>query len=167
MVVAAEPASGSVMPMQKSSPAAADGSHRARRVSLPRCSMARGGPLNTSWHKIALDTSTRAISSRTMAASTSPMPIPPYASPTVTVNSSARRNASREASANSSVSSQPGAWGAMSRSATSRASLRSAARSSSSTRSIALTDGCVPPALARAGGVRTPDLTPSSVNLLH
>ena len=126
-----------------------------------------GGPLNTSWHKIALDTSTRAISSRTMAASTSPMPMPPYSSPTVTVNSSARRRASSEASANSSVSSQPGAWGAMSRSATSRASLRSAARSSSSTRSIALTGEPSPPARARAGGVRTPDLTPSSVNLLH
>ena len=60
---------------------------------------------------MALDTSTRAISSRTMAASTSPMPMPPYSSPTVTVNSSARRRASSDASANSSVSSQPGRVG--------------------------------------------------------
>ncbi len=77
MEVAAEPASGSVIPMQKSSPWAASGSQRRRSSSDPRCSMARGGPLKTSWHKMALATSARAISSRTMAASTSPIPMPP------------------------------------------------------------------------------------------
>ncbi len=95
--------------------------------------MARGGPLKTSWQRMALDTSTRAISSRTMAASMSPMPMPPNSSATVTVKRSARRRASREASANSSVSSHPAAWGAMSRSATSRASFRRADLSSLST----------------------------------
>ena len=57
----------------------------------------------------------------------SPMPMPPYCSPMVTEKSSARRSASSDDSANSSVSSQWAAFGASSRSATSRASFRSAA----------------------------------------
>ena len=78
MRLAAEPASGSVMPMQnRPSPDAASGSQRLFSVSLPRCSIARGGPLKMSWARMALDTSARASSSSTMAASTSPMPIPP------------------------------------------------------------------------------------------
>ena len=160
MVVAADPASGSVIPMQKSSPAAAFGSQAPAHGSLPRCSTARGGPLKTSWQRMALETSTRAISSRTMAASTSPIPMPPNSSATVTVKRSARRSASSDASANSSVSSQPAAWGAMSRSATSRASFRRAARSSLSDSSDAVTDGaheCAGPRHAApvAGGRRT------------
>ena len=78
MWLTAEPASVSLIPMQNSaSPVAASGSHRSFMASLPRCSMARGGPLNVSWARIALDTSTRAISSRTIAASMSPIPAPP------------------------------------------------------------------------------------------
>ena len=74
----AEPASVSEMPMQNSaSPEAAIGSQRSFSASEPRCSMARGGPLKMSWARIALDTSARASSSSTIAASMSPMPIPP------------------------------------------------------------------------------------------
>ena len=80
MWVTAEPASVSLMPMQKRpSPLAASGSHRSFIASLPRCSIARGGPLKVSWARIALDTSTRASSSSTIAASMSPIPMPPYA----------------------------------------------------------------------------------------
>ena len=69
----AEPASGSVMPMLKmASPEATDGSQRSFRASPPRCSMPRDGPLKASWHTTAVDTSWRAISSRTIDASTSP-----------------------------------------------------------------------------------------------
>src|SRR4249920_1452876 len=94
-----------------------------------------------SWARIALETSARASSSRAIAASMSPMPMPPYCSPTVMPNRSALRNASHDASGNSSVSSQCRALGARSRSATSRASFRSACWSSSSA------NGSVPAAL--------------------
>ncbi len=131
MCVTAEPASVSLMPMQnRPSPLAASGSQRSFIASLPRCSIARGGPLKVSWARIALDTSTRASSSRTIAASMSPIPIPPYCSPIVMPNSSALRIASHEPWGNSSVSSQCRALGARSRSATSRASARSACWSS-------------------------------------
>ncbi len=94
----AEPASLSLMPMQNSaSPLAASGSQRSLSASLPRCSIARGGPLKMSWARIALETSARASSSRTIAASMSPMPMPPYCSPTVMPNRSALRNASHDA----------------------------------------------------------------------
>src|SRR5918994_4684775 len=83
-----------------------------------------------SWARIALETSTRPSSSSAIAASTSPMPMPPYRSPTVMPNRSALRSASHDASGNSSVSSQWRALGASSRSATSRASFRSACWSS-------------------------------------
>ena len=87
MRLAAEPASGSVMPMQnRPSPDAASGSHLSRSAASPRCSMARGGPLKMSWARMALDTSARASSSSTMAASTSPRPAPPHSSPTVIPN---------------------------------------------------------------------------------
>ena len=128
MCVTADPASDSLIPMQNSaSPLAASGSQRSCKASLPRCWMARGGPLKISWAKMALDTSTRASSSSTIAASTSPIPIPPKRSSTVIPNRSALRSASHEPSGNSSVSSQCRAWGARSRSATSRASARNAA----------------------------------------
>ena len=58
-------------------PLAASGSQRSFSESEPRCSIARGGPLKVSWARIADDTSTRASSSRTIAASMSPMPMPP------------------------------------------------------------------------------------------
>ena len=83
-----------------------------------------------SWARMALDTSARASSSSTMAASTSPRPAPPHSSPTVIPKRSACLNASHEACGNSSVSSQCWARGASSRSATSRANLRSVAWSS-------------------------------------
>ena len=55
------PASVSLIPMQnRPSPLAAIGSHRSRSASVPRCSIARGGPLKISWARIALDTSARA-----------------------------------------------------------------------------------------------------------
>ena len=112
MWLTAEPASVSLMPMQKSaSPLAAIGSQRSFIASLPRCSIARGGPLKISWARIALDTSTRPSSSRTIAASMSPMPMPPYCSPMVMPNRSALRSASHDASGNSSVSSQWRAFG--------------------------------------------------------
>ena len=131
MWLTAEPASDSEMPMQNSpSPAAAVGSQRFFSVSLPRCSIARGGPLNVSWARIALDTSTRASSSSTIAASMSPRPMPPYSSPIVIAKRSYFLSASHEACGNSSVSSQWRALGSSSRSATSRASARSAAWSS-------------------------------------
>ena len=74
----AEPASVSLIPMQnRPSPDAAIGSQRSFSESLPRCSIARGGPLKVSWARIALDTSARASSSSTIAASMSPIPMPP------------------------------------------------------------------------------------------
>ena len=119
------------MPMQNSpSPVAAIGSHRSRSASDPRCSIARGGPLKMSWARIALDTSARPSSSSTIAASMSPSPAPPHRSPMVMLNSSALRIASQAHCGNSSVSSPCRAIGARSRSATSRASWRNAARSS-------------------------------------
>ena len=78
----AEPASVSLMPMQnRPSPLAAIGSQRSRSASEPRCSIARGGPLKMSWARIALETSARASSSSTIAASMSPRPgaAPPLA----------------------------------------------------------------------------------------
>src|SRR6516162_2974633 len=125
------PASVSLIPMQnRPSPLAARGSQRSRMVSLPRCSMARGGPLKISWARIALDTSARASSSNTIAASMSPRPAPPHFSPIVMPNSSAFRMPSHAHCGNSSVSSPWRAIGASSCSATSRASWRSAAWSS-------------------------------------
>ena len=59
-----------------------------------------------SWARIALETSARASSSRTIAASMSPMPMPPYCSPIVMPKRSAWRIASHDACGNSSVSSQ-------------------------------------------------------------
>ena len=48
------PASVSLMPMQnRPSPVAAIGSQRSRSASVPRCSIARGGPLKMSWARIA------------------------------------------------------------------------------------------------------------------
>ncbi len=55
--------------------------------------MPRDGPLKASWQQIAVDTSWRAISSSTMAASTSPNPRPPHCSPMVTRNRSALASA--------------------------------------------------------------------------
>src|SRR5438093_701032 len=55
---------------------------------------------------MAHETSTRASSSSTIPASTSPMPIPPYSSPVVTPKRPAARSASHESCGNSSVSSQ-------------------------------------------------------------
>ena len=90
MWLTAEPASVSLIPMQNSaSPDAASGSHRSFSASVPRCSIARGGPLKVSWARIALDTSARASSSRTIAASMSPIPMPPYCSSMVMPNRSA------------------------------------------------------------------------------
>ncbi len=60
----------------------------------------------------------------------SPIPMPPYRSSTVMPNRSAFRSASQEPCGNSSVSSQCRAFGASSRSATSRARARSACWSS-------------------------------------
>src|ERR1700686_745557 len=63
---------------------------------------------------MAADTSCRAISSRTMAASTSPIPRPPHSSPMVTRNRSAAAMAamaSRGTSPDSSYPAPPGATG--------------------------------------------------------
>src|SRR5437763_5578313 len=79
---------------------------------------------------MALDTSTRDSSSSTMVDSTSPIPMPPNSSPVVMPNRSEDLSTSHEWYGNSSVSSQCDARGASSRSARSRASLRSDAWSS-------------------------------------
>src|SRR5580704_949123 len=125
----ADPASGSVMPMS-ASPSAAAGSQRSFMAWGPRCSMPRGGPLKVSWQQMAEDTSARAISSSTMAASTSPKPMPPHASPMVMRSRSVPASALRTSAWTSPVSSPWEARGATSREATSRASWRSAAWSS-------------------------------------
>ena len=57
--------------------------------------MPRGGPLKVSWQQMADDTSARAISSRTMDASTSPRPMPPHCSPMVIRSRSAAARALR------------------------------------------------------------------------
>ena len=96
MFCTAEPASGSVMPMLiRASPSAAAGSQRSFMASGPRCSIPRGGPLKVSWQQMAEDTSARAISSSTMAASTSPRPMPPHCSPMVMRSRSAAASALR------------------------------------------------------------------------
>ena len=99
-------------------------------ASGPRCSIPRGGPLKVSWQQMAEDTSARAISSRTMEASTSPRPMPPHCSPTVMRSRSAAARALRTSADTAPSSSAWCARGATSRSATSRASWRSAAWSS-------------------------------------
>ena len=99
-------------------------------ASGPRCSIPRGGPLKVSWQQMAEDTSARAISSRTMDASTSPRPMPPHCSPIVIRNRSAAGQGLAHLGGTSPVSSPWWARGATSRSATSRASWRSAAWSS-------------------------------------
>src|SRR3984885_14156721 len=131
MFCTADPASGSVMPMlMRASPSAAAGSQRSFMASGPRCWIPRGGPLKVSWQQMAEDTSARAISSSTMAASTSPKPMPPHASPMVMRSRSAPASALRTSAGTSPVSSPWEARGATSREATSRASWRSAAWSS-------------------------------------
>src|SRR5438105_3335009 len=87
---------------------------------------------------MAEETSARASSSRTIVPSTSVSPAPPNSSPTVTPNRPASAMAFQESCGNSSVSSQWDARGASSRSATSRASLRSADCSSVSGRNCTL-----------------------------
>jgi len=64
-----------------------------------------GGPLKISCTMMAEDTSARDSSSRTIAASMSPSPAPPYSSATVTAKSPARFSASHDLVGNSSVSS--------------------------------------------------------------
>ena len=164
MFCTADPASGSVMPMlMRASPSAAAGSQRSFMASGPRCSMPRGGPLKVSWQQMAEDTSARAISSSTMAASTSPKPMPPHASPMVMRSRSAPASALRTSAGTSPVSFSWEARGAISREATSRASWRSAAWSSFSA-SRSTPDA---PAISRGPSVVGPSLAELGADHAH